>query len=365
MLIDGPKVMPKSANEATQLQPVQVGLLLTLKKKTSRNWKRKARESNHLQIGEKISSPLQRMLEVGKLSKIVAKRQSLSLDGAKKGSATSKRKSPSKGRSKQKLPTVFAEYISSLHLDKGDQFCKRKVNFDLAEDIRELKKGDWNSKFFHARASTRKRKSNISRLFDSKGQILDTETGMARVVKEYFASLFHSSSLSPHNSSAATGPIKSKLSVDSREALSSVFTLEEIKSVVFSLSPTKAPGLDDFQAIFFHKFWGIIGKEVLSVCLWILNGEASIREFNHTHVVLIPKVTSPYVLRDFRPISLCSVIYKIVTKAIAARLQPCMPSIISPYQSTFVQDRQIFDNVLVAFETLHSLAKKKSSTGVR
>ena len=83
------------------------------------------------------------------------------------------------------------------------------------------------------------------------------------------------------------------------------------------------------------------------VCLNILNGENSIREFNKTNVVLIPKKKNPVNLKDFRPVSLCSVVYKIITKAMANHLKVILSNIISPNQSVFVPGRLIFDNVIV------------------
>ncbi|KAK3193517.1 hypothetical protein Dsin_024827 [Dipteronia sinensis] len=77
-------------------------------------------------------------------------------------------------------------------------------------------------------------------------------------------------------------------------------------------------------------------------------------------MVLILRVNKPNELRNLWPISLYYVIYKIVTKVIASRLKTCLPSIISSFQSAFVPRRQIFDNILVTCETLHSLARKKS-----
>ncbi|KAK2645721.1 hypothetical protein Ddye_020916 [Dipteronia dyeriana] len=64
-------------------------------------------------------------------------------------------------------------------------------------------------------------------------------------------------------------------------------------------------------------------------------------------------------MRDFRPISLCSVVLKIVTKAMENRLKGILPVTISQNQSAFVPRRLIFDNVLVAFELLHSIWKRK------
>ena len=77
------------------------------------------------------------------------------------------------------------------------------------------------------------------------------------------------------------------------------------------------------------------------------------KEINHTHIALIPKVKSPERITEFCPISLCSVIYKVVSKVLANRLKGILPSVVSENQSAFQAGRVITDNILMAFETLH------------
>ena len=70
---------------------------------------------------------------------------------------------------------------------------------------------------------------------------------------------------------------------------------------------------------------------------------------------MIPKVKNPEKVTKFRLISLCNVIYKIVSKVIANRLKPWLNSLISETQSTFIAGRLINDNILIAFESLHHM----------
>jgi hypothetical protein len=76
---------------------------------------------------------------------------------------------------------------------------------------------------------------------------------------------------------------------------------------------------------------------------------------NDTIIVLIQKNQNPESLQDYRPISLCDVIYKVVSKSILNRLIPVLNDIISPTHSAFIPGRLITDNALIAFEGIYAI----------
>ena len=81
---------------------------------------------------------------------------------------------------------------------------------------------------------------------------------------------------------------------------------------------------------------------------------------NNTSIIIIPKVDNPGRLTDFRPISLCNVIYKVVAKCLVNRLHPILDDIISPEKSAFVPRRMITDNALLDFECTHYIQREKN-----
>ena len=143
------------------------------------------------------------------------------------------------------------------------------------------------------------------------------------------------------------------------EALTAPYTEEEDKKALFAIGDLKVPGPDGLHAIFDRRFWDLLSEELTKTVLSVVNSRVIPEGWNITTIVLIPKVDTPESITQFRPISLCNVIYKVISKMLAARLKVLLPNIVSKNRSAFVLGRIIIDNVIVAYECLHTMKKTK------
>ena len=142
---------------------------------------------------------------------------------------------------------------------------------------------------------------------------------VVQVASDYFDNLFQAGV--GDQMEECLDAVDTRVTKDMWEFLSTQFTAEEVQAALFQMGPTKAPGPDGMNALFYQKFWHIVGDSVVLAVLDFLNNGNMHPEINHTNIVLIPKVQNPERMSDFRPISLCNVIYKIISKVMANRLK--------------------------------------------
>lgn len=133
----------------------------------------------------------------------------------------------------------------------------------------------------------------------------------------------------------------------------------EIEESIKQIHPLRAPGSDGLPALFYQKYWHLVGNDVKRLVKSILNNQESLEKINKTFIVLIPKGKDLKSPKDYRLISLCNVSMKIVTKVIANRIKSILPDVIDAEQSGFVEGRLITGNGLIAMECFHWLKKKR------
>jgi len=115
-----------------------------------------------------------------------------------------------------------------------------------------------------------------------------------------------------------------------------------------------APGPHGLNAAFYKSSWQWTKDDIYKVVLDFYSQADMPTNFNHTFISLIPKKSNPAAPQDFRPISLCNVIYKIITKSLANRIKNHLPNYISQTQSAFVANRHISSNIIIMQEIIHS-----------
>ncbi|XP_042944607.1 uncharacterized protein LOC122278487 [Carya illinoinensis] len=124
---------------------------------------------------------------------------------------------------------------------------------------------------------------------------------------------------------------------------------------LFQMNPLGSPGPDRFPAQFYQKNWVVVRKDVCYFALQVLNHKGSLNEVNDTYITLIPKVKNPRKVVEYRPISLCNVLYKVVSKTLANMMKLILPKLVSVNQSAFVPGRLILDNTLCLNSVSYSI----------
>jgi hypothetical protein len=248
-----------------------------------------------------------------------------------------------------------------ISLEMNELLAKEEVMWKQRSRVDWLNSGDQNTSYFHRKASWRSKKNNITQLSDGDGNIMKNEEKIKEMTTEFFKDLYSTDeSVDPEG---ILHLFQEKINAETNEKLCQDFTDDEISNALFQIGPMKSPGPDGFPARFFQRNWGLVKEEVISAVKEFFRTGSLPEGTNDTSIVLIPKSKDAVSLKDYRPISLCNVIYKIISKCMANRLRPVLDEIISPSQSAFIPGRMITDNALMAFECIYALQTNNNKAG--
>ncbi|XP_021738025.1 uncharacterized protein LOC110704529 [Chenopodium quinoa] len=115
---------------------------------------------------------------------------------------------------------------------------------------------------------------------------------------------------------------------------------------------TKAPGIDGFNSFFFKRAWHIVKDDIYASVIDFFNNGTFPKQWNCTTITLVPKVLFASHVKDFRPIACCTVVYKLISKVITAKLAAVIGEVIDDAQAGFIPGKHIGDNILLATELI-------------
>ncbi|XP_033139542.1 uncharacterized protein LOC117131581 [Brassica rapa] len=270
---------------------------------------------------------------------------------------------------KEKVEGLYAddnattEEIAAALKELSDALKAEEMFWKQKSRVFWLREGDKNTKFFHALTKQRRARNKITQLRDVDGNIVEDEEGLVAIATSYFRQIFESST--PEDIEEALSEVPTTIIGSMNDSLTAPISEWEVKLALFAMHPDKAPGPDGMTALFYQQFWDIVKQDLtLMVNKFLFEGHIA-NGLNDTNICLIPKTTKPNDMAQFRPISLCNVSYKIVSKVLCQRLKKVLPGLISETQSAFVTGRQISDNIMIAQEMFHALRTKPSGRNKR
>jgi hypothetical protein len=208
-------------------------------------------------------------------------------------------------------------------------------------------------------------------LINPDGSHSTTPQQLADTLVEYFSNIFsshnnHQFSFQPAGQSA--NPNRSHISspnqateeeetADTNDIFIYTYSTpnsKEIHDLIREMRSNAAPGPDGLNAAFYKSAWPWINDDVYKVVKDFYTHAHMPAEMNQTYITLIPKNNHPISPQDYRPISLCNVIYKIISKSLANRLKNHLPGYVSQAQSAFIANRHISSNIVITQEIIHS-----------
>lgn len=201
--------------------------------------------------------------------------------------------------------------------------------------------------------------NTIWEIKDKEGNILHSQEDVSMAAVSYFQKSYRrNENCMAEDIFWGIDPFPTMFEEEQNDCLFQSVSDDEILSVMKSFKKDKCPGPDGWMIEFFIHFFDLVKMDILSMVEESRMSGKIHQYISSTYISLIPKKENATSFLDFKPISLCNAIYKIISKIIAGRIQGTLSKFISQEQNGFLQDRSIHDAVANSQESLHSLHTK-------
>ena len=214
-----------------------------------------------------------------------------------------------------------------------------------------LYQGEKVSKYFLNLENRNYKEKLLTLVETADGNILTDQSKIKDEVRNFYKTLYSEREVTECSFDNIDNA--NKLQDEDKQQLEGKLTIDEIKYAVKGLSCNKSPGPDGYTAEFFKFFLLDLGTFILRAANFGLDKGEFSSTFRQGNIVLIPKDNKPKrFIKNLRPISLLSTMYKIVSTCIANRMKLILPNIIGDTQHAFLKSRNISSNIRFIYDTL-------------
>lgn len=204
-----------------------------------------------------------------------------------------------------------------------------------------------SSRYFYSLENSRQSRKVIARLKDEQGKVIEGNTAVLDHIADFYESLYTAEDTDSVKQSQLIASIDKYVPDGMKDDLEGLLTSSECKAALDHMKPDKSPGSDGLPAEFYRFFWETIGDDLVEVLNFCFNKGLLTESMRLAILSLIYKKNDVELIKNWRPISLLNVDYKIGSKAFATRLKRILPHILSSDQTCSVPGRSIFENLML------------------
>ncbi|GKD77254.1 putative RNA-directed DNA polymerase, eukaryota, reverse transcriptase zinc-binding domain protein [Tanacetum coccineum] len=245
---------------------------------------------------------------------------------------------------------------SRFQLMKERDNLDRLLSLDLAQKAKLQwdVEGDENSKFFHRILKQKRRHQSIHGIL-IEGEWITNPLTIKEEFYKFYKSKFKSvdSSFDVNSNPGFTTLFSEDVTVLQQQA-----TFDEIRKDVWDCGSSKSSGPDGFSFLFIKTYWDLFEDDIVNFVNHFMKSGTMPKGTNSAFITLIPKTSNPILIKDYRPISLIGMQYKIIAKLLANRLSTVLDKLVSPTQSAFISGRQILDGPFMVSEIIEWYKKR-------
>ncbi|CAM2103740.1 unnamed protein product [Caretta caretta] len=208
-----------------------------------------------------------------------------------------------------------------------------------------------SSRFFYILEKRRGAKKHVTCLLAEDGTPLTDPEEMRGRARAFYANLFSPDSTNANARRVLWTELPTVSSAD-QDRLELPLSLAKLSEALHCMPTNKSPGMDGLTVEFYRMFWDVLGPDLVIVWAESLQSRVLPLSCRRAVLALLPKKGDLRNLRNWRPVSLLSMDYKVVAKAISLRLGSVLADMVHPHQTYTVLGQIIFDNLYLVRDLL-------------